>query len=155
VSLVQDEETGPEEETESDVEASETEKDSQALKKKEQQQQPDPNQWLEKGEPASRNLTEGRQANLFGEPPKPQQQAHQKPSQQKQKGKAEQQSLFGESPQSEKSENEKSKVEHPGEHSETLTHTETPKKETGREFGVGETIELEIWSVLISASRKF
>ena len=34
VSLVQDEETGPEEETESDVEASETEKDSQALKKK-------------------------------------------------------------------------------------------------------------------------
>ena len=34
VSLVQDEEAGPEEETESDVEASETEKDSQALKKR-------------------------------------------------------------------------------------------------------------------------
>src|SRR5688572_23376319 len=95
VSLVQDEEAGPEEETESDVEASETEKDSQALKKKEQEQQPDPNQWIEKGEPASRNLTEGRQANLFAAPPKPQQQAQQKPNQPKPKVKVEQQSLFG------------------------------------------------------------
>jgi topoisomerase IV subunit A len=135
VSLVQDEEAGPEAEvTESDVEASETEKDSQSLKKKEEPAQPDPNQWLEKGD----------QASLFAEPPKPQQQVQQKPSQPRQKVKAEQQSLFGESPQSEKSKDKKNEVEHPDALSEHLTDAEKPNKETGREFGVGETIELEI-----------
>jgi topoisomerase IV subunit A len=139
VSLVQDEEAGPEEETESDVEASETEKDSQALKKKEQQRQPDPTQWMEKGEPASSNLTEGKQANLFAEPPNPQRQARQKPNQPKPKVKAEQQSLFGENPQSEKNKEAVDQL------SDSLKLSEGLKpKETGREFGVGETIEFEI-----------
>jgi topoisomerase-4 subunit A len=143
VTIVQDEEAGPqEEETDSDGEASETEKDSQSLKKKEQQAQPDPNQWLEKGE----------QANLFAEPPKPQQQASQKPSPPRQKVKAEQQSLFGESPQSEKNEvdlPESSKSADAAQGNSKRSGSsakpaESSSTERGREFGVGETIELEI-----------
>ena len=112
VSLVQDEEAGPEEEvTDSDVEASETEKDSQSLKKKKSNSPAGP-------KPVARKR--GSQASLFAEPPKPQQQAQQKPSQPRPKVKAEQQSLFGESPQSEKSKDEKSEVEHPDELSEHL-----------------------------------
>ncbi len=134
VSLVQEEETGPEEsESDSDEEASETEKDSQASKKKEQPSQPQESQWHEKGE----------QANLFGEVAKPQQQNPQKANQPKPKVKAEQQSLFGESPQSEKSEET---IADDGknipEGAKSLEKTD--KKEDGKEFGVGSTIELEI-----------
>jgi topoisomerase-4 subunit A len=126
VSLVEEEESGPEEgDTDSEQEASETEKDSQALKKKEQpDQQPEQNQWHEKGE----------QASLFEAPPKPKQ-VPEKPSQQKTKVKAEQQSLFGESPQSEKGEKELP---------ESLKLSGSSTEESGKEFGVGETIEFDI-----------
>ncbi|WP_276373880.1 DNA gyrase/topoisomerase IV subunit A [Chryseolinea sp. H1M3-3] len=130
--LVQEEETGPEvAESDSDEETSETEKESQASKKKEHPSQPQESQWHEKGE----------QASLFGEIPRPQQATQQKPSQAKPKVK--QQSLFGESPQSEKSEeavaNDRKNV------SEGVKPLDkTDKKEDGKEFGVGSTIELEI-----------
>jgi topoisomerase-4 subunit A len=130
ISLVQDEESGPiAAESETDEVASETEKDSQSSKKKELPDEPAPSQQPEAGE----------QANLFGEAPKPQP-PQQKTNQPKQKVKAEQQSLFGESTQKEK--NEKEVSDRPSEGSKPSESTGTPGK--GKEFGVGETIELEL-----------
>jgi topoisomerase-4 subunit A len=142
VNLVQEEDAGPDESGGDDevIEAAETEKGSQSPKKKEQQEQEwnDPNQWLEDGE----------QANLFEEAPKPNQQAQQKASQ-KPKVQAEQQSLFGESQQSQPKEKSEKTIK--DEESKTSPESEktndfpkSGKDESGKEFGVGETIDLEL-----------
>jgi topoisomerase-4 subunit A len=135
INLVQDEETGPgETESETEEVASEIEKDSQSSKKKEFPDEPESNQ---------QHLEKGDQANLFGEAPK-QQQPQQKASQPKPKIKAEQQSLFGESRQKEKNEEEVSPPPAQG-ISEDSKPSENPDKSgNGKEFGVGETIELEL-----------
>ncbi|HZI24046.1 MAG TPA: hypothetical protein VFD46_03170, partial [Chryseolinea sp.] len=60
------------------------------------------------------------------------------------KVKAEQQSLFGESPQNEKNEIIDNQLSESFKLPESSTPVERPPKETGKEFGVGETIDLEI-----------
>jgi topoisomerase-4 subunit A len=128
------EEAGPEEpETDSDEEASETEKDSQSLKKKELLPEPEQSEWHGKAE----------QTSLFGEPEsKPQQKSPERKSQQKTKLKAEQQSLFSESQQNEKSEEAINDEEKPSEIPKVSE--ERNDKESGKKFGVGETIEFKI-----------
>ncbi len=138
VTLILDQdEAGPEEESIEPIEATETEKGSLSPKKKEHQedQQPEQNQWQEKGE----------QASLFEEQPKQSQQVQQK-NQSQPKVKGEQQSLFGESPQSEKSEEALTKPSGTG--NKETERANLPPKPTkpgsGKEFGVGETIDLDI-----------
>lgn len=129
VSLLQEEESGPTDDNGNEAEASETGKEVQPPKKKEQSEQPQ-SQRSEKAE----------QPGLFGNPPKQEQQAPKKAEQPNQKVKAVQQSLFPESSGKEKSEEEIIRTA-PG-NREPGAETINPK--TGREFGVGETIELEI-----------
>ncbi|HEX6223363.1 MAG TPA: hypothetical protein VFZ52_03070, partial [Chryseolinea sp.] len=75
-------------------------------------------------------------------------QASQKPKEQKTKLKSEQQSLFGESQQSEESEPVDRQAESlkAGEKGSIADEkrSESSAKQSGREFGVGETIELEL-----------
>lgn len=130
VNLLQDEDSGLEEGDESNELVEVTESDSQSPKKKEQQSQswnePDP----------------GEQANLFGEPEKPNQNqapSHQQKSQPRPKVQVEQQNLFGEEAKSSqpKEQNRQRKNE--------SEETEIAKKDDdNKSFGVGETIELDV-----------
>ncbi|HKZ38737.1 MAG TPA: DNA gyrase/topoisomerase IV subunit A, partial [Chryseolinea sp.] len=140
VTLMQEQdEAGPEEDKGDNelVEAAETEKGSLSPKKKEhvEDQKTDPSQPLEKGE----------QASLFGEQPKQSQQVQQK-NQLKPKVKVEQQSLFGEGPQSEKSNEAVIKPSATGEKEGERANLppKSAQPGSGKEFGVGETIEFEI-----------
>jgi topoisomerase IV subunit A len=147
INLVQDEETGLEEGDEDNelIEVTESE-DSQSPKKKEE---PDHNQ----------GLGEGEQASLFLSPEKPKQQQQEKPEP-RPKIKVEQQSLFGESQhqnqesqnqqkrenqQNENQQNEESQQKE-GEIQEVNHETSSTedKKDKGKSFGVGETIEFEL-----------
>lgn len=145
VTLVQDEEAGPEEhESDSDEEASETEKDSQSPKKKEQPLEEQPSPWQGETQQQATNQQQpakAEQASLFGEAPKTQQQNQPKANQPKAKVKVEQPSLFGESPENEKS---KEAISAKKEADPAKSQEIGNDKQSGKEFGVGETIELEI-----------
>lgn len=135
VTLVQEEETGLEEGDEEN-ELVETTDADQSSKKKEQ---PDQNQWIDEGE----------QANLFGEPAKPDPKeapSHQQKSEPTRKVKAEQQDLFGETqsherPSQQSPENQQSQP--PKRESESSGEAEI-KTESGKSFGVGDTIEFDL-----------
>jgi topoisomerase-4 subunit A len=131
VSLVHEEEPGPAEAEEDEVEAADTEKEDQSPKKKEPSND-QPQQREQKLQ----------QPSLFEEPQKQAQPNPRKQEQAKQKVKAVQQSLFPENPQSEKSEKVMAREE--GRTLKTVPDAEKSPAKTGREFGVGETIELEL-----------
>jgi topoisomerase IV subunit A len=128
VNLIQEGESGPTEELDNETQASEPEKESQSPKKKEQTNEQENQQQ------------KAEQPSLFGEPSEKQQPPPKSEEPPKQKVKAVQQSLFPESPPKEKS-NEKV-IKKPAK--EDNNRNSTSSKKTGREFGVGETIELEI-----------
>jgi topoisomerase-4 subunit A len=131
VALVQEEDSGPSDEVENEAEASEPEKENQSPKKKDQASEQQ-SQWPERAE----------QASLFEEQPKKEQPAPERAEQSKQKPEVGQQSLFPESPQK-----EKSKEVTPTTANDALnrdTGNVAINQQTGREFGVGETIEFEI-----------
>src|SRR5688572_11858522 len=139
VSLMEDEEAGPEEpDAEADDEATDSEKDSQSSKKKEQ-----PTEQIQRN--PSEAPDQKQQQSLFAEAPKPPAQAQPKESQPKPKVKAEQQSLFGESPQREKEKNEVKPPQNVDLKGKGMDKTDGKgDKEGGKEFGVGDTIEFEI-----------
>jgi topoisomerase-4 subunit A len=130
VSLIQEEDSGPSDEVESEDEASEPEEEKQSPKKKEQTSEQQ-SQWPERAE----------QTSLFEEQPK-KEPAPEKAERQKQKVEVVQQSLFPESPQKEKSKEVTKDTEKSGLNRDPDNAAINPQ--TGREFGVGETIELEI-----------
>jgi topoisomerase-4 subunit A len=132
VNLVQEDDAGPVEEGIADIEseASESEKETLSPKKKELQHQPDPREQPEKGE----------QTSLFENTQNQRQQPPRKEEAKGRKAQPVQQSLFPESNQSEKSKKEIARKEREGREFNPSAN----KIESGREFGVGETIELEI-----------
>jgi topoisomerase IV subunit A len=147
--LVQDEDSGLEEGDEDNevIEVTESD-DSQSPKKKGETSQPEShNKWLEDGE----------QASLFAAPEKPKIQLPSRPAP-KPKIKVEQQNLFGgqASPQNEQSQqnqqNEESQQSHQNEKSEEEVGDDNDKqsppndsrKDDGKSFGVGETIEFDL-----------
>ena len=132
VNLVQEDDAGPVEEGIADIEseASESEKETLSPKKKELQHQPNPREQPEKGE----------QTSLFENTQNQRQQPPRKEQAKGRKAQPVQQSLFPESNQSEKSKKEIARKEREGREFNPSAN----KIESGREFGVGETIELEI-----------
>jgi topoisomerase-4 subunit A len=132
VNLVQEDDAGPVEEGIADIEseASESEKETLSPKKKELQHQPNPREQPEKGE----------QTSLFENTQNQRQQPPRKEEAKGRKAQPVQQSLFPESNQSEKSKKEIARKEREG----PEFNPSANKIESGREFGVGETIELEI-----------
>ncbi len=132
VNLVQEDDAGPVAEGVADIEseASESEKEGLSPKKKELQDQPNPTEQPEKGEQTS--LFENTQSQRHQHPKKEQAKS--------QKAQPVQQSLFPENNQSEKSKKEIARNKREGRELDPSSN----KIESGREFGVGETIELEI-----------
>lgn len=150
VTLIKEEESGPDlSEENADDEATETEKDSQSLKKKEVEHQhpPESSQRQQQNEQqqSDRHQSE-QQASLFASKPEKAPQQSQ-PSQQKANPaqKVSQPSLFGESSQV-KSQNQKQSEESKAVNDKAADVTEAKvenKKDTGKSYGVGETIEFE------------
>jgi topoisomerase-4 subunit A len=128
VTLAEDEESGLEEGDEDNEvvdEVTETEKDSQSPKKKEQ---PDP-----------ATIEDDGQVNLFREPEKPkanQAPSHQQKNEPKPKVQVEQQDLFGQPKREGESENKEEEI--------NPDPNPTPPKDSGKSFGVGDTIEFDL-----------
>jgi topoisomerase-4 subunit A len=129
--LVQEEDSGPSGENENEVEASEPEKESQSPKKKEQS-----------SEYQNQRHESAQQASLFDQEQKKHQPVPEKTQRAKQRVEAVQPSLFPESPSKEKG--KEVTPSRPNSDSNRDAGNAAINPQTGREFGVGETIELEI-----------
>ncbi len=131
VTLIQEEDSGPSEESDNDVEASEPEKEDQSPKKKEQS-----------NEHQSQRHESAQQASLFEPEPEKKQPVPEKEQRPKQRVEVVQPSLFPESQQKEKDKEVAREVANSDSNRNAGNAAINPQ--TGREFGVGETIELEI-----------
>ena len=131
VSLNQEEDSGPSDEVESEAEASEPEKENQSPKKKEQA-----------SEYQSQRHESAQQASLFDQEQKKDQPVPEKTQRPKQRVEAVQPSLFPESPPKEKDKEVTPARANSDSNRDAGNAAINPQ--TGREFGVGETIELEI-----------
>ena len=135
--LVQDEETGLElgDEDNDLIEATETESGSQSQKKK----------W----EPDPATIEDDGQVNLFAAPEKPKHQVQPRPEP-KLKIKVEQQGLFGAEQKDQASQSQsqsQNQSQSPNESEEEINgahERKEPPKDSGKSFGVGETIEFDV-----------